>query len=836
MGNMEVYGNTFNYAGTVTGISTQSYDNTTLNLTPDLSNAATEIVLYRSTVNGPGTLINAAGRELLLNQVTCNADLDNHGDLTCWRDVDLNGGFVSPAGSAIKVEGSGSYDAYLSLVNSFTNNATLELTSSHVSRTAILTVDGGLLMNDTGGVILTSAGTGGANRTLNAELDNRGLVTVNHPFTIHKSGSHHMSSGTIELIGGDLSILQSGTTPSFSNAGTIDIGSGRIMTVNNNVFTNLVTGLIQGNGVLDLAGTTSGLINQGTVAPGVSAGQLSLAGDFNADAAGALQMEIGGPVAGSGYDRFAISGAANLDGTLDAVLINGFEPDQYDSFTIATFASRSGTFASTDLPSTHLYGWEVDYTNTSVKLTVVNTAPTFDAVASQEVDELTELTVDASATDTDTPTQTLTYSLLNEPSGAGIDPGSGLFSWTPAESQGPGTNTITVRVVDDGTPNLSATNQFDVVINEVNSAPGFFETPTNRSMDELTLLTVTNAAGDADIPTNTLAYSLLTPPAGAAINPTNGIITWMPSEAQGPGTNTIVSVVTDDGNPVLSATNEFQVYVNEVNMVPVFDGTPDNAIVNELTLFTVTNAASDVDLPTNTLVYSLLAPPAGAVIHPASGMITWTPGEDQGPDTNVIVSVVTDGGIPSLSATNSFQIIVTEVNTVPVFDAVPDDTTVDELTALVITNRATDADIPDYGLVYGLMDAPAGAAIHPASGVISWTPTEDQGPGTNTITTIVTDGGIPALSATNAFQVFINEVNTVPVFDTVPSDVTLDELTLLSLANAATDADLPVNGLVYGLLNAPAGAAINPAKRGNHLDAGRRPGPGNQYDHHHRYR
>jgi predicted ATPase len=197
MGNMDVYGNTFNYAGTVTGISTQSYDNTTLNLTPDLSNAATEIVLYRSTVNGPGALINAAGRELLLNQVTCNADLDNHGDLTCWRNVDLNGGFVSPAGSAIKVEGSGSYNANLTLANSFTNTVTLELISTHASRTATLAVDNGPLVNDTSGTVLVSPGAGGGKRTLAAELDNRGTLTVDHLFEISKTGSAHINSGVI---------------------------------------------------------------------------------------------------------------------------------------------------------------------------------------------------------------------------------------------------------------------------------------------------------------------------------------------------------------------------------------------------------------------------------------------------------------------------------------------------------------------------------------------------------------------------------------------------------------------------------------------------------------
>lgn len=34
---------------------------------------------------------------------------------------------------------------------------------------------------------------------------------------------------------------------------------------------------------------------------------------------------------------------------------------------------------------------------------------------------------------------------------------------------------------------------------------------------------------------NVLTYSLSNAPAGATINPTNGVITWTPTEAQGPG-------------------------------------------------------------------------------------------------------------------------------------------------------------------------------------------------------------------------------------------------------------------------------------------------------------
>jgi hypothetical protein len=76
-----------------------------------------------------------------------------------------------------------------------------------------------------------------------------------------------------------------------------------------------------------------------------------------------------------------------------------------------------------------------------------------------------QLAVTNSATDGDFPTNILTYSLdPGAPAGAIIDPNNGLFTWTPDIHQMPGTNAITVRVADNGTPSLSATQSFNLVI------------------------------------------------------------------------------------------------------------------------------------------------------------------------------------------------------------------------------------------------------------------------------------------------------------------------------------------------------------------------------------
>src|SRR5262249_23109068 len=70
-------------------------------------------------------------------------------------------------------------------------------------------------------------------------------------------------------------------------------------------------------------------------------------------------------------------------------------------------------------------------------------------------------------------------------------------------------------------------------------------------------------------------------------------------------------------------------------------------------------------------------------------------------------------------------------------------------------------------------------------GIISWTPTPAQGPGTNVITTIVTDDGSPPLSATNSFTVFVIDTNTPPVITSQPVSTTNNAGTTATFTVAA---------------------------------------------------
>ena len=93
-----------------------------------------------------------------------------------------------------------------------------------------------------------------------------------------------------------------------------------------------------------------------------------------------------------------------------------------------------------------------------------NTAPVLTAISNRTVVAGNTLVVSNSASDTDVPTQALTYGLLSPPGGASINPSSGMFTWRPAIAPSPFTQAVNVVVSDSGVPVLSTTQSFVVTV------------------------------------------------------------------------------------------------------------------------------------------------------------------------------------------------------------------------------------------------------------------------------------------------------------------------------------------------------------------------------------
>ena len=467
-----------------------------------------------------------------------------------------------------------------------------------------------------------------------------------------------------------------------------------------------------------------------------------------------------------------------------------------------------------------------------------NIAPVLPVVGPQTVGEKLLLTVTNTASEPNVDSLTTGYTIVGPLTGMNVDT-NGIFTWTPAQTQSPSTNTITIvaantNAFDPVNPVLAATNTFTVVVKEINQPPTLSLIGI-QTVAELAPLTVTNTATESNIHSVTSGYTLVNPLSGMNID-SNGVFTWTPSQAQSHSTNTVTVVVAnsntfDTVNPVLMATNSFTVIVTESNIAPVLPMFGTQTVIGGGHLV-VNNAATEPNTNAVTVGYRLINPPSGMSISGA-GVITWTP---LTPGTNTVTTVVTNNDSfdlvnPTLTATNSFTIVVTpaSTNTTPVIQSITSsngvititwgsvpgqlyqvqykgsfgatnwqplgpgilatntvtsatDTnanpqrfyriamlgmttntppvlpnqgsfSVHALSTLTVTNTATD-DGPASGLTYVLTNSPAGAAID-TNGVITWTPTVAQSPGTNTITTIVTDSGTPPMSATNSFTVIV---------------------------------------------------------------------------------
>jgi hypothetical protein len=100
-----------------------------------------------------------------------------------------------------------------------------------------------------------------------------------------------------------------------------------------------------------------------------------------------------------------------------------------------------------------------------------NTPPVLAVISNQTVNVGQTVAFTASATDTDSPSQTLTFALLAGATNATLNTNSGAFSFRPLVTQANWTNGFTLKVSDNGTPSLSATQSFTVTVNPI-TQPG----------------------------------------------------------------------------------------------------------------------------------------------------------------------------------------------------------------------------------------------------------------------------------------------------------------------------------------------------------------------------
>ena len=94
-------------------------------------------------------------------------------------------------------------------------------------------------------------------------------------------------------------------------------------------------------------------------------------GAYTQESTGTLAMELDGIIPGTKYDQLLVTGAAALDGSLDVTLLGEFTPAVGQSFTIMTYASRTGVFEDISLPPVASdQEWTLEYGDTALVLSL----------------------------------------------------------------------------------------------------------------------------------------------------------------------------------------------------------------------------------------------------------------------------------------------------------------------------------------------------------------------------------------------------------------------------------------------------------------------------------
>ena len=155
----------------------------------------------------------------------------------------------------------------------------------------------------------------------------------------------------------------------------------------NGILTN--DGIIYNDGTINGIGTiqtstslsNGSIVGIGTVAPGLSPGELKTDFDYALSTNGSLTIEIGGLMPGTQYDVLAGNGQKMLNGKLKVLLYGTYTPNIGDEFVIIKGDSVSGTFDTIEFPSLpSSMIWNISYEPDLVKIKVNSSTGIFDDI------------------------------------------------------------------------------------------------------------------------------------------------------------------------------------------------------------------------------------------------------------------------------------------------------------------------------------------------------------------------------------------------------------------------------------------------------------------------
>ena len=347
----------------------------------------------------------------------------------------------------------------------------------------------------------------------------------------------------------------------------------------------------------------------------------------------------------------------------------------------------------------------------------------------------------------------ITFSLLESPAGATIDPATGAIAWQPP---GPGTYAFTVQAADDRGGMDTQTYVLTVTAGAAEPEPDITSTPPTVPSRDGTSPTLspqrTRMARRCRI--------FLTDGTGRNVDRlATGEITWTPQFEQiGVHSATVPCAILAVGrarrrSPCRSAPTW-------ITTRPTITSTPPDVVeAGAVYRYAVTATDADADA----LYYDLPLQPVGMSIHATTGLITWRPTDEQ-IGAAMWSSRLRDGhGGHDLQA---FEILVRGPNTPPVVTLTPPSRAVVDR-PLRYAVHAQDAE--NDPLTYRLDAAPTDMSIDADTGRVVWTPAAGQ-IGLHPVTVAVTDAYGGEVTQSFTIEVVATAANEVPAVVFAPRD------------------------------------------------------------------
>jgi hypothetical protein len=269
-------------------------------------------------------------------------------------------GVLTFGGGIFGIVNTGTMDIQTGSVNAavaFNNTGHLSVAAGAEIPLSNFTLGAGTTFSGAGLLKLNGATTVEANLTVPVALEMTG--TVSGPGRITMTATMNWFSGTVMLADGldiesgrILNILSASEhrvqSSALRNRGNVVWGSGTVTATVNGTILNDVGGIWDAQGsrqiASDFSGGTNTFTNAGELRNSAPSGTLTIGGGLISFInTGTIVQRI---FNASDYDRINVTGQFTMGGTLDVRLASGFVPAVTDVFTLQTFGSRTGTFAT----------------------------------------------------------------------------------------------------------------------------------------------------------------------------------------------------------------------------------------------------------------------------------------------------------------------------------------------------------------------------------------------------------------------------------------------------------------------------------------------------------